>query len=195
MTVFLCCRVTFIRATLLLAILPGLAGCEVQEDTTHPAPSAPAAPAVSGPAPAPAASAAPALPAAPSAPVVQGTPSLAAASTMQSSLTGLLPVAPVPAAPGPVTLGPVTPGPVTPGQVEPKTATPADAISEPVLFNDPPASPDTPLCGKQAQEINAIGAVLQASRVATSGICARFACYDPLTATYIGADGYRHVCR
>ena len=70
-----------------------------------------------------------------------------------------------------------------------------DADGKPVLFNDPPARPDTPLCGRQAQEANAIGASLQGPRVAASGICAGFACYDPLTATYIGADGYRHVCR
>ena len=70
-----------------------------------------------------------------------------------------------------------------------------DSNGKPVLFNDPPASPDTPLCGRQAREVNAIGTTLQGARVATSGICSSFACYDPLTATYIGADGYRHVCR
>jgi hypothetical protein len=77
-------------------------------------------------------------------------------------------------------------------------APPAVALDEngkPILFNDPSAPPDTPLCGREAQEANAIGAALQGSRVAASGICAAFACYDPLTATYIGADGYRHVCR
>lgn len=70
-----------------------------------------------------------------------------------------------------------------------------DSNGKPLLFNDPPAPPDTPLCGRQAREINGIGTTLQGSRVATSGICSSFACYDPLTATYIGADGYRHVCR
>jgi hypothetical protein len=70
-----------------------------------------------------------------------------------------------------------------------------DETGKPILFNDPPAPPDTPLCGREAREANAIGATLQGPRVAGSGICASFACYDPLTATYIGADGYRHVCR
>lgn len=137
MTVFLRRRAGSVRATLLLATLHGLTGCEAPEGVTRPAPASPTAPAL----------------------VVQGTPSPAVA----------------------------TPGPPAPRQ--------AEANAGPVLFNDPPASPDTPLCGKQAREINAIGAVLQGSRVETSGICARFACYDPLTATYIGADGYRHVCR
>ena len=69
------------------------------------------------------------------------------------------------------------------------------ADSRPPLLNDPSAAPDTPLCGQQARERDAIGVALQGPRVAASGVCAGFACYDPLTATYIGADGYRHVCR
>lgn len=84
-------------------------------------------------------------------------------------------------------------GPLRPAAAAPAASPVADG--KPVLFNDPPARPDTPLCGRQAQEVNAIGAVLQGPRVAASGICARFACYDPLTASYLGADGYRHVCR
>ncbi len=105
------------------------------------------------------------------------------------------PVAPVPtiaskAAPAPASLPPASPPAAASG-----VAAGPDADGKPVLFNDPPARPDTPLCGRQAQEANAIGAGLQGSRVAASGICAGFACYDPLTATYIGADGYRHVCR
>ena len=87
-----------------------------------------------------------------------------------------------------------TPGTAAAAQAGP-TGDAVDAGSKPVLFNDPPARPDTPLCGHQAQEANAIGAALQGPRVTASGICASFACYDPLTATYIGADGYRHVCR
>ena len=81
-----------------------------------------------------------------------------------------------------------------PGAFSPPTV-PLDEHGKPILFNDPSAPPDTPLCGREAQEVNAIGDALQGSRVAASGICAAFACYDPLTATYIGADGYRHVCR
>ena len=63
------------------------------------------------------------------------------------------------------------------------------------LSNDPSASVDTPLCGRQARDANAIADTLLPSRLAASGACAGFACYDPLTATYIGADGFRHVCR
>ncbi len=74
-------------------------------------------------------------------------------------------------------------------------AVPLDENGKPVLFNDPPTSPETPLCGREARELNSIGSEIQGTRVASSGICASFACYDPLTATYIGADGYRHVCR
>ena len=69
------------------------------------------------------------------------------------------------------------------------------AEGKPPLLNDPSAAPNTPLCGQQARERNAIGAALQAPQLAASGVCAGFACYDPLTATYLGADGYEHVCR
>ena len=102
-------------------------------------------------------------------------------------------VQPIPVVARPAVAAPAT-QPAAPPATAGMGATP-DADSKPVLFNDPPARPDTPLCGRQAQEANAIGATLQGSRVVASGICAGFACYDPLTATYIGADGYRHVCR
>ncbi|TLU74270.1 hypothetical protein [Lichenicoccus roseus] len=82
----------------------------------------------------------------------------------------------------------------SPGPGIPPSAS-LDENGHPILFNDPPASPDTPLCGREARERNAIGAQIQAARVASSGVCSSFACYDPLTATYIGADGYTHVCR
>lgn len=72
---------------------------------------------------------------------------------------------------------------------------PTDQNGKPILFNDPPASPDTLLCGLQAREANAIGASLPSARLASIAACASFTCYDPLTATYIGADSYRHVCR
>ncbi len=65
----------------------------------------------------------------------------------------------------------------------------------PVLANDPSAPADTPLCGVQAREADAIGQSLLPQQYAEAGICSSFACYDPATATYIGADGYRHVCR
>ena len=96
----------------------------------------------------------------------------------------------------PRTIEPVAaaaPAPSRPLAVAPVASVGPDG--KPVLFNDPPAAPDTPLCGRQALEANTIGAQLQGAAVAGSGICGSFACYDPLTATYIGADGYRHVCR
>ncbi len=64
-----------------------------------------------------------------------------------------------------------------------------------VLANDPSAPADTPLCGAQAREANAVDQSLLPQQYAQAGICSSFACYDPATATYIGADGYRHVCR
>ncbi len=64
-----------------------------------------------------------------------------------------------------------------------------------VLANDPSAPADTPLCGVRAREANAVGQSLLPQQYAQAGICSSFACYDPATATYIGADGYRHVCR
>ncbi|MCQ8241489.1 hypothetical protein [Rhizosaccharibacter radicis] len=63
------------------------------------------------------------------------------------------------------------------------------------LANDPSAPADTPLCGTAAREANDMGRNILASQYAQAGICSSFACYDPATATYIGADGYRHVCR
>ena len=96
---------------------------------------------------------------------------------------------------------PAVPKPARPFVVRiapPPTASAAAIASDdngrPVLFNDPSAPPDTPLCGRQAREANADAAALQ-DGMAASGVCAAFACYDPLTATYVGADGYRHVCR
>lgn len=67
--------------------------------------------------------------------------------------------------------------------------------SAPVLLNDPSAPPGTPLCGTAARESNALSQALLSRQYAQSGQCASYACYDAATATYIGADGYRHVCR
>lgn len=63
------------------------------------------------------------------------------------------------------------------------------------LANDPSAPMNTPLCGTAAREADAIGQSLLSRQYATAGACSSFACYDPATATYLGADGYRHVCR
>lgn len=76
----------------------------------------------------------------------------------------------------------------------PQPATP-DGTGAVVLVNDPSAPSDTPLCGTAAREANAMGQALLGRQYANAGICTGFACYDPATATYIGADGYHHVCR
>ncbi len=89
-----------------------------------------------------------------------------------------------PAAPGGIVLTPQPDGGAGPG--------PQGGV---VLANDPSAPADTPLCGGGARERNAIGQSLLPRQYAEAGVCSGFACYDPATATYIGIDGYRHVCR
>lgn len=61
--------------------------------------------------------------------------------------------------------------------------------------NDPSAPLDTPLCGRAARETIAAGAALLPGVIPAAGACAETACFDPLTDTYIGADGWRHVCQ
>ena len=99
----------------------------------------------------------------------------------------------VPAAPplAPVAAAPARPAAGPAGIV----LTPQPAGSGVALTNDPSAPADTPLCGMAAREANGIGQTLLPRQYATAGICSSFACYDPATATYLGADGYRHVCR
>jgi hypothetical protein len=80
--------------------------------------------------------------------------------------------------------------------VQPPPAQPATAIaSSTTLGNDPSAPADTPLCGIAGRERAAFSQSLLPRQVAESGQCSSYACYDAATATYIGADGYRHVCR
>lgn len=98
---------------------------------------------------------------------------------------------------GPQRLAAAPPAAAAPSRPAP-TAIPVatlDPDGKPILFNDPPAPANSPLCGRQAEEANAVAAAIQGPRLAASGICASFTCYDALTATYLGADGYRHVCR
>lgn len=64
-----------------------------------------------------------------------------------------------------------------------------------LLPNDPSAPTNTPLCGTAAQEYTALTRQLMPRQYAEAGQCSAYACYDAATATYIGADGYRHVCR
>ncbi len=96
--------------------------------------------------------------------------------------------APVPTA---AALAPAAQGIVLSPQPGGAAAAPAGVV----LANDPSAPTSTPLCGAAAREADAIGQALLPRQYADSGICQSFACYDPATATYIGLDGYRHVCR
>ncbi len=104
------------------------------------------------------------------------------------ALTGCAdtPPLPPPAAPVAVPAAPPRPGGIVLAP-QPEGA--------PALVNDPSAPADTPLCGVQAREADAVSQSLLPQQYAEAGICSGFACYDPATATYIGADGYRHVCR
>lgn len=69
------------------------------------------------------------------------------------------------------------------------------AAGETVAVNDPSAPPDTPLCGRAAHERIAAAAAIAPDVADGAGACAATACFDPLTDTFIGADGYRHVCQ
>lgn len=61
--------------------------------------------------------------------------------------------------------------------------------------NDPSASADTPLCGREAREAVAAAVAISPAVMSGGGACTQTACFDPLTDTYIGADGYTHVCQ
>jgi hypothetical protein len=105
------------------------------------------------------------------------------------ALSGCADVPPPPPAAAPVAAAP-TPAPASPSGI---VLGPQQQGT--TLANDPSAPLDTPLCGIQARENNTMGQALLAQQYARAGICSSFACYDPATATYLGADGYRHVCR
>lgn len=86
--------------------------------------------------------------------------------------------------------------PVTPPAASGIVLTPQpEGGSGAALVNDPSAPADSPVCGPAAREAASIGQTLLSRQAATAGICSSFTCYDPATATYLGADGYRHVCR
>lgn len=84
-----------------------------------------------------------------------------------------------------------------PGTVAPPPApAPGDATAaEAERVNDPSAPLDTPLCGRAARETIAAGAAISPAVIPGAGACAATACFDPLTDTYIGADGAHHVCQ
>ncbi|MBS1064649.1 hypothetical protein [Gluconobacter kondonii] len=63
------------------------------------------------------------------------------------------------------------------------------------LFNDPSAPLNTPLCGSALQEQAQAGAALYPQSLASTSSCPRNACFQPLTGTYIAANGAQSVCR
>lgn len=93
----------------------------------------------------------------------------------------------------PVATGPVRRPPLqfAPGTVV-ESAPPAN---EGELVNDPSAPLDTPLCGVAAHTGQAMAARVNPAPLASGNACVANACFDPLTGTYIGADGERHICR
>ena len=110
---------------------------------------------------------------------------------------------PAPAGEGVTASVPVGPGspPVEPAS-PPDEATTAPAgtagatdASAATATNDPSAPLDTPLCGRAARERNQAAAAIASDVMSGGGACVQTACFDPLTDTFIGADGYRHVCQ
>lgn len=93
-------------------------------------------------------------------------------------------------APAPAPVVAAAPAPASGIVLHPQPAGPGGPFG-----NDPSAPAGTPLCGMAARENDAIAQSLLSRQYAEAGICSSYACYDAATATYIGADGYRHVCR
>ena len=83
-----------------------------------------------------------------------------------------------------------------PLQFAPGTVTEAPPpANEAQLVNEPSAPLDTPLCGAAAHATQAMAARVNPAPLASGNACVANACFDPLTGTYIGADGERHICR
>ncbi len=90
---------------------------------------------------------------------------------------------------------PPEPPPPTPAPGAPAPADNAAAGQPPERENDPSAPLDTPLCGRAEREAIAASTAVSPEVIPAAGACAETACFDPLTDTYIGADGARHVCQ
>ena len=85
--------------------------------------------------------------------------------------------------------------PPPPGTADTATGAGADQAPVQARENDPSAPLDTPLCGSAARETIAMDTAISPDVMASAGSCAATACYDPLTDTYLGADGAHHVCQ
>lgn len=104
----------------------------------------------------------------------------------------------------PVFLGGCTPVPPAAQQARrtpiqsfaPATMQPiASDASETVKLNLPSAPLDTPLCGTALRERAQMGAKIYPQSLASGNACTANACFQPLTGTYIAANGAPMVCR
>ncbi|AQS88796.1 hypothetical protein AA101099_2254 [Neoasaia chiangmaiensis NBRC 101099] len=84
---------------------------------------------------------------------------------------------------------------IAPQSFAPGLAEETPPPNEAQLVNDPSAPVDTPLCGSALREGASAGAALYAEGLASGSTCVRNACFEPLTGTFIAADGSRSVCR
>lgn len=85
---------------------------------------------------------------------------------------------------------------IPPQDFAPGLAEEAPHTGQKVLLNDPSAPTNTPLCGTALHEANQAGAAVYAQGLAsTASSCPQNACFEPLTGTFIAADGNKSVCR
>ncbi|MFT8950860.1 MULTISPECIES: hypothetical protein [unclassified Gluconobacter] len=85
---------------------------------------------------------------------------------------------------------------IPPQDFAPGLAEEAPADGHKVLLNDPSAPSNTPLCGTAQREANLAGSALYAQGLATTtSSCPQNACFEPLTGTFIAANGNKSVCR
>ncbi len=77
----------------------------------------------------------------------------------------------------------------------PQSAQGAASNVGPARANDPSAPIDTPLCGQAEREASNFGAMISPAVTSSGNACLGTACFDPATGTFVGADGYRHVCQ
>ncbi len=77
----------------------------------------------------------------------------------------------------------------------PQSAQDAASSAAPARTNDPSAPIDTPLCGQAEREASNFGAMISPGVTSSGNACLGTACFDPATGTFVGADGYRHVCQ
>ncbi len=62
-------------------------------------------------------------------------------------------------------------------------------------LNDPSAPSDSPLCGRALREADSMSAAISPPSLRSGSACLQAACFDPLTDSFLGADGFRHICQ